>query len=301
MSLRWAAIPLGLLTTTVAAQSLEEGSKADNLAVIGQMINWGGVGSSILLVVLAWLTLKFVDNLVDEFGRAFAEKRLFLHRLNAFFHFFVYLLVVVGAIFLSLDFTPQVFAIIGGGVAVAVGFATRDLLASIVAGIMIVFDRPFQVGDRVSFGGEYGDVQQIGLRSVRLRTLDDSIVTIPNNLFLSDVTSSANFGVLDMQIDTDFYIGIDQDARLACELVREAAAISRYVHLPKPLAVNVEQVQLDSMIALRIRLKAYVLDTLYEKRFVSDVTLRVLDAFAEHDIRPPSLSYAQAHAGVTQT
>jgi small-conductance mechanosensitive channel len=58
------------------------------------------------------------------------------------------------------------------------------------------------------------------LRSVNLRTLDDSVVAIPNNLFLNDVSSSANFGVLDMQIDTDLYIGIDQDAHLARNLVR---------------------------------------------------------------------------------
>jgi small-conductance mechanosensitive channel len=172
---------------------------------------------------------------------------------------------------------------------VAVGFATRDLLASLVAGVMIVFDRPFQVGDRVSFAGQYGDVLQIGLRSVKLRTLDDSVVTIPNNMLLNEVSSSANFGVLDMQIDTDFFIGIDQDAELARDLVREAAVISRYVYLPKVVNVNVEQVQLESCVGLRIRLKAYVLDTMYEKRFVTDVTLRVQEAFAEHNIKPPAV------------
>jgi small-conductance mechanosensitive channel len=271
------------------AQALPEGPRADDLALLGQTVNWGGVTSSVVLIVLAWLALKFTDNLVEELGKASAERRLLLQRANAFFRFFVYLAVVVGVVLLSFDFSQQVLAVIGGGVAVAVGFATRDLLASLVAGVMIVFDRPFQVGDRVSFGGTYGDVLQIGLRSVKLRTLDDSVVTIPNNLFLSEVSSSANFGVLDMQIDTDFYIGIDQDAALAAELVREAAAISRYIYLQKNLAVNVEQVQMDSLVALRIRLKAYVLDTLYEKRFVSDVTLRVQEAFAEHHIQPPAL------------
>jgi len=49
-------------------------------------------------------------------------------------------------------------------------------------------------------------------------------------------------------------------------------------------------------IALRIRLKAYVLDTLYEKRFATDVTLRVLEVFAEHGIKPPSLMHQQVTA-----
>jgi hypothetical protein len=95
--------------------------------------------------------------------------------------------------------------------------------------------------------------------------------------------------VLDMQIMVDFHIGIDQDATVARQLVREIAAISRFVYLPKPLVVHVEQVQLASMSALRIRLKAYVLDTQYEKDFVTDVTLRVQEAFAEHGILPPAI------------
>jgi small-conductance mechanosensitive channel len=290
MRLRLLTLLAAVLPAPLLAQALPEGGNVENLAIIGQMFNWGGIGSSLVLLIFAWLVLKLVDNLVNELGRAFADSRLFIQRLNAFFHFFIYIGVVVGVVLLSFDFSPQILAIIGGGVAVAVGFATRDLFASLVAGVMIVFDRPFQVGDRVSFGGEYGDVLQIGLRSVKLRTLDDSVVTIPNNLFLNDVSSSANFGVLDMQIDTDFYIGIDQDAQLASALVRESTALSRFIYLPKAIVVNVEQVQLDATVALRIRLKAYVLDTLYEKRFATDVTLRVLDEFAKHGIKPPVLA-----------
>lgn len=45
-------------------------------------------------------------------------------------------------------------AILGGTAAVAMGFAMKDLVASVVAGVMIMVDRPFQVGDRVSFGGQ---------------------------------------------------------------------------------------------------------------------------------------------------
>jgi len=277
-----------LLPAALSAQTLPEGGNIENLAVIGQMVNWTGIGSSLVLLIFAWLVLKLSDNLVKELGRAFADSRLFIQRLNAFFRFFVYIAVVISIILLSFDFSPQVLAVIGGGIAVAVGFSTRDLLASLVAGIMIVFDRPFQVGDRVSFGGQYGDVLKIGLRSVKLRTLDDSVVTIPNNLLLNEVSSSANFGVLDMQIDNDFFIGLDQDARLARELVREAATLSRFIYLPKAILVNVDQVEIAETVALRIRLKAYVLDTMYEKRFATDVTLRVLDTFKVHGIEGPS-------------
>ena len=95
--------------------------------------------------------------------------------------------------------------------------------------------------------------------------------------------------IRDMQIMIDFHIGLDQDAYLAGDLIREAAATSRVVYLPKPITVLVSQVLLDQCVALRMRLKIYVLDTQYEKAMETDVTLRVMDAFAKHDIRPPAI------------
>jgi small-conductance mechanosensitive channel len=281
--------PLLLAPVGVLAQDLSVTPDANDLNLIAQTINWGGVAAAVLLVVAAWLTLKFIDNLVDELGRSFAEQRLLLQRTNAFFRFFVYIATVAGVVLLSFDLSQQFLAVLGGGIVVAIGFGTRDLLASLVAGVMIIFDRPFQVGDRVKFAGEYGDIVLIGLRSVKLRTLDDSIVTIPNNLLLNEISSSGNFGVLDMQIEVDFHIGVDQDAVLARRLVLEVAAISRFVYLPKPVVVNVDEVQLVTGTALRIRLKVYVLDTQYEKEFVTDVTLRVQQVFRDNGILPPAI------------
>ena len=180
-------------------------------------------------------------------------------------------------------------AVLGGTAAVAMGFAMKDLVASVVAGVMIMMDRPFQVGDRVSFGGEYGDITSIGLRSVRMVTLDDNVITIPNNKFLTDITSCGNYGALDMQVVIDFHIGVDQDVRRARQIIKEAAVSCRYTYLPKPVVVLVSQVIVESYIALRVRLKAYVLDTKYEKAMVNDITLRILDTFAEEGIHPPAI------------
>ena len=286
-----------LIFSAVAhAQDLDTVPAADDYALLSQVINWTGIVQSAIAIFAAWLLLRFVDRIVADLGQAVAEHRLLLQRLNAFFHFFVYLLTGIIIVFLSFEFSPQVLTIFGGTVVVAVGFATRDLLASLVAGVLIIFDRPFQIGDRVSFGGEYGDILSIGLRSVKLRTLDDSTVTIPNNLFLSEVASSGNSGELSMQTVVDFFVGIDQDIELARGLIREAAATSRYIYLPKPIEVLASQMPLGSCVAMRLRLKAYVLDTKYEKDFETDVTLRVQGALADNAISPPTISYRNIDA-----
>ncbi|MBT8333522.1 MAG: mechanosensitive ion channel family protein [Deltaproteobacteria bacterium] len=277
--------------TTAMAQEAQAVAEVDTITVIANMIRWGGVLMSLFIMFGAWLLLRFVDAMVANFGRVFAERRMLLQKLNAFFHFGVYLAVIVITIMLSFQISREVLAILGGASAVAIGFALKDLVASVVAGVMIMIDRPFQVGDRVTFGGQYGDITAIGLRSVRLQTLDDNTVTIPNNMFLNQISSSGNYGVLDMQVVVDFHIGIDQNVKLAQSLVREAAATSRFVYLPKPVVTRVSQVTLHNCVALRVRVKLYVLDTKYEKALVSDITLRVMEVFEQHGIGPPELLF----------
>lgn len=271
------------------AQGVVEPIASDAVTTLASMVRWTGILASLLVIAVAWVLMRFLTGIVDRLGRAFGEQRLLFQKIGAFVRFGIYLLTIVACVLLSLEISENVLTILGGTAAVAIGFATKDLVSSLVAGVMIIFDRPFQVGDRVSFGGEYGDIISIGLRSVKLRTLEDSVVTIPNNMLLDQVTSCGNYGVVNMQIAVDFLIGVDQDADRAAAIVREAAVISRFVYLPNPVVVLVNQVVVGDYLALRLRLKAYVLDTQHEKSFETDVTLRVLDAFRDAGIQPPAV------------
>jgi small conductance mechanosensitive channel len=69
----------------------------------------------------------------------------------------------------------------GFGVAgIAIGFAAQDSLANTIAGIMIFWDKPFEVGDWITVASQYGRVSMITLRSTRIRTLNNTYVVIPN-------------------------------------------------------------------------------------------------------------------------
>jgi small-conductance mechanosensitive channel len=286
----------GALESMAADPAASE--KIQVISALPHLIRPGGLLMSLGVIVAAWLLLRFSDRLVRNLGEVFAEQRLTFQKINTFFHFGVYLAAVVLVVLLSFRVSAQVLAILGGTLAVAFGFALKDLAASVVAGVLMLFDRPFQVGDRVSFGGMYGDVISIGMRSVKLVTLDDNTVTIPNNIFMTNVTSCGNYGVLDMQVVVDFYIGPDEDVDRAVDLIREATATSRYIYLPKPIKVRVAEQIVENHFAIRLRLKAYVLDTTYEKAFETDVTLRVREAFRAEHIRPPAMLH-RARAELT--
>src|SRR5690606_27145370 len=122
-----------------------------------------------------------------------------------------------------------------------------------VAGLILLFDRPFQVGDRVTFGDTYGEVQSIGLRAVRLVTLDDNLVTIPNSKFITDAVASGNAGALDMMICVDFYVSPKVHVNLVREVIAEILVTSRYVYLKKPVAVVATEKAFADLIMVELK------------------------------------------------
>jgi small-conductance mechanosensitive channel len=245
------------------------------------------------LVVGAAFLIRLITNVGDRLSLRFSHRRPTIQKVQTALRFLLYVLAFSITISLSIRLDATALTVIGGSLAFAVGFALRDLVASFIAGVTIIFDRPFQVGDRVSYGGEYGDIIQIGIRSVRMNTLDHNVITIPNNKVFTDVTSSGNYGALEMQVPMDFYIGVDQDLDQAQEVVREACLTSPYVFLEQPVPVLVRQVILQEYVAVHLKARPYVFDCKYEKPFETDVHLRVLEAFRERGIGPPAILYRQ--------
>ncbi|MCF8710175.1 mechanosensitive ion channel family protein [Rhizorhapis sp. SPR117] len=284
-----AALIAGLGLTAAAPALAQANVDTDTLNKLGGVIRWSGVVTSLLVIAGAWTLLRLLGRFVNAFSNEFSSRRLTLQKLSILTQFFIYIVTTAVVLLLSFRLDDTALALIGGTVAVAVGFAIKDLVASFIAGLIVMLDRPFQVGDRVTFGGEYGDITAIGLRSVRMQTLDDNTITIPNSKFLSDITSSGNYGALDMQVVMDFYIASGQDIDLARNIINEAALSSRYVFLAKPVVVLVTQWVSDYMSGVRLRLKAYVLDTRHEKSFETDVNMRVLKTFQDKQIAAPSI------------
>lgn len=177
----------------------------------------------------------------------------------------------------------MVYAIMGSG-AVAIGFSLKDLVSSVIAGIILIFDRPFQVGDRISFRDNYGDIVRIGLRSVRIQTLDDSLVTIPNNLFLSENVSSANSGQRDMMVCSHYYLKNNTDLNLVLPILDEVTRTSRFVYLNKPVKIIAASEKFEEKVGLKVTVKAYVLETKYEKDFTTDITKRFFQGLRDAEL-----------------
>ena len=89
--------------------------------------------------------------------------------------------VVIGLDNIGFDITAMIAGLGIGGLALAL--AAQDSVKNIFAGIMIFLDKPFKIKDRIKIDGHDGVVEEVGLRSTRIRTLEGRIVTIPNCTF----------------------------------------------------------------------------------------------------------------------
>ncbi|MFT4702510.1 MAG: small-conductance mechanosensitive channel [Bradymonadia bacterium] len=253
----------------------------------------------LVIVVAAVLSSRLVSRLLDQLGEGQPRRRLLLKKVASISRFIIFL--GASAIFITTVFNLNENAMLAlsGTLAVTVGFALKDTAASLISGVLILIDSPFQVGDRIAFGGYYGEVAEIGLRSVRLITLDDNLVSIPTNKFLTDAVASANAGALDMMVQMDFHIAVDADFDVAKRLAREATVTSAYVFLGKPVVVLVTDVVLDGALATQIRVKAYVVDARFEKKFASDVTEKAKRAFRAANIHTPYAARRVERVGPT--
>jgi len=100
--------------------------------------------------------------------------------------------VVVIVVLSSVLETEQVAAVLTslgvGGLAVAL--AAQDTLKNFFGSLMILLDKPFQIGDRIILGGHDGPVEEVGFRSTRIRTLDGHVITVPNSTVVNEMVQN---------------------------------------------------------------------------------------------------------------
>jgi len=233
---------------------------------------------ALLALAITYLLVRFTDASLEALGRRAPRSRFFFKMLSPLIRFSLWLggaMMVLVYIFAPTRET--MFAVLAS-IGIALGLGAQDLVKNIIGGLVILTDRPYQLGDRVKIGDAYGEIDHIGLRSTKLTTPDDTRVTIPNSEILSGMAWNANSGALDCQVVTELFLPPDVDAVEAMEIGYEAAYSSPYILLSKPVVVRVQD-RFQEAPHLLIRVKAYVYDHRFEPALQSDVTVRAKAEF----------------------
>lgn len=227
----------------------------------------------ILVFALAWGFLVVLKYAADLLATKYSRHRLFISSAFPVVRLGLWIVTLLLVIFGIFQPPINTLIAISASVGLALGLGAQDLIKNLIAGILILIDRPFRVGDMIDAAGHYGEVIGIGLRSTRIHTFDDSIVTLPNSLVLGSAVSNSNSGELDELVVVEIRLPASVDVQQARDLAREAAVCSPYVYLKKPVAVMVgDEFQRTFLTTLKI--KAYVLDVRLERLLASDITER---------------------------
>jgi len=251
---------------------------------IGEILSFWKILWAIIICIIAYYFLKFLILIIDSFNKRTNNTYKILKNIGPFIRIVGWIIVVF--IVIEGVFNPPretIFAVLASA-GIAVGFAAQDILKNIFGGIMILFDQPFQIGDKIEVGEYYGEVVGIGLRTTRIITKDDSMVSIPNSELVNTAVSNSNVGENNCQVVSEIYLPINIDTDLVRKIATETAQTSRYIYLNKPITVLFFNEVKERRSYLKMRLKAYVSDLKYEFAFKSDMTEIFLKELLEKEI-----------------
>ncbi|MCB0823825.1 MAG: mechanosensitive ion channel family protein [Bacteroidales bacterium] len=239
---------------------------------------------SLIFIILGYFIIRVLIGIISSLAIRYPKYDFTIKRIIPIFRIlawiFVIYVIVIGI------FNPPAATLFAffTSIGVAVGFAAQDLLKNVFGGLVVMFDKPFQIGDKIEAGKYYGEVVEIGIRSTKVVTPDDSLVTVPNSEFMIQYVSNSNSGENNCQVVAELYLPIDINTEQVREIATEAAQISKYIYLNKPIVVLFFNEIKDKRVVLKMRLKAYVSDLSKEFYFKSEMTEIVLKSLIEKKI-----------------
>ena len=193
---------------------------------------------AVILLAIAYALTDFLGGVVREIGAESASisqhQQEVILRITQLTVYTSAILAVVGL------FTDNVGSLLVGAgfLGIVVGMAARQTLGAILAGFVLMFSRPFEVGDWVEIGDHEGTVTEISIMSTRLRSFDGEVITMPND----DVRAGS---IVDrsrrnrLRIEIEVGVDYDTDVERAAAVVEEAVSgVEDVAEMPEPNAVT---------------------------------------------------------------
>ena len=203
----------------------------------GQTITLGQVLLAFAILLMGYLSSKFVERLIDRQLQKTHVTADATHALKRVSFYVLITIVVITALGL-LHIPLTAFAFISGAVAIGVGFGAQNIINNFISGWILMFERPVRIGDFIELDDRTGVVEEIGNRSTRIRRSDGVHMLVPNSQLLE--RKVVNWTLIDLDIRSTVRVGVaygsptDQVAELVRQAVDEVAGISK---TPAPLVI----------------------------------------------------------------
>lgn len=197
-----------------------------------------------------------------------------------------YIIVLLGLLisfqFVGIDLTG--LAVVFGLLSVGIGFGLQSVTANFISGLIVMFERPITVGDRVEVAGIEGDVIEINLRSTKVRTLNNISIIVSNTEFVSNNVINYSHGDPTFRLDIEVGVSYSSDLDVVLKALNEVAE-----EHPKILKKPEHQVHLQNFgdSSWDMQLRVWVPNV--KERYIlrNELNQAIVRKFKEHDIEIP--------------
>jgi len=177
--------------------------------------------------------------------------------------------------------TPENLLAFLGAMGIALGFALKEYISSLIAGIVTLYEMPYRPGDWIEINGVYGEVKSIGLRSLEIITPDDTVVRIPQLKMLDSPLFNSTAGSRELLCVIDFFLHPEHDPNLVKRLLYDVAFTSAFIQIKKPVIIII----FEKPWGTNYKVKAYPLDARNQFQFITDITVRGKQALIQNKIQ----------------
>ncbi len=197
-----------------------------------------------------------------------------------------YIIVVIGILisfqFLEINLTS--LAVVFGLLSVGIGFGLQNITANFISGLIIMFERPISVGDRVQVGDKEGDVTEISIRSTKIRTLNNISIIVPNNQFVENDVVNFSHGDPTFRLDINVGVSYSSDLDKVLKALNEIAK-----EHPKVMRVPEHQVHLSNFgdSSWDMELRVWIPNV--KERYIlrNEINQAIVRKFEEYEIEIP--------------
>ena len=223
-------------------------------------ISWTNVGIRAAAIIATWVVVLYlVRHLglwVDRFYEEVSGHRIDQREFRTLDALGDAVLIMLGVILTLavLELTPLLMSMLtaAGVSGVIIGFAVKDVAANLIAGVFLLVDHPFSLGDYVSVGNVEGTIEQMSLRSTRIRTLSGPVISVPNGLIAANAITNFTINPL-RRFEIVLRFPPDTDLAAATQLLLDVAAAEPRLNTDPPPQVFVGEINAYS-VALNLKL-----------------------------------------------
>lgn len=247
-TIRWISFLVGTMVVATLLEIHKVGSQM--LISLGTLLNTPliHVGKtsitlwSVLYVSALWTLLILLTNRLQ---RWFAERVLSGAHLDLGLRYATativkYVVVALGFIVIlqSAGVDLSALTVLAGAIGLGLSFGLQNITSNVVSGLIVLFERPIKVGDRIEVDGIVGEVQNIALRATVVRTNDNIEIIIPNSEFISHSVTNWSHSNRDIRVGIPVGVSYSADPELVSKVLIEAAAAHPGVLAePEPLVI----------------------------------------------------------------